>query len=82
MSKTFHLTVSSVSESKFDGEAISLHVPGIDGAMEVLADHEPLITTLKEGTITIKTEDNKDGEKFGIEKGILEVANNRVVVLM
>lgn len=89
--KVFHLTVSSVSESKFDGEAISLQVSGTDGDMEVLADHEPLITTLKEGTIIIKTaagadqgggKDNKDGEKFVIEKGILEVANNRVVVLV
>ncbi len=78
--KVFHLTVSSVSESKFDGEAISVHVPGIDGEMEVLADHEPMITTLKAGTIIVKTEN--DIEKFEIEKGILEVANSRAVVLV
>jgi F-type H+-transporting ATPase subunit epsilon len=80
--KTFHLTVSSVTESKFDGEALSVHVPGMDGEMEVLAEHQPMITTLKAGTITVKTKDNKDGEKFVIEKGILEVANNRAVVLV
>ena len=79
MSKTFHLTVSSVTETKFDDQALSLHVPGVDGELEVLADHEPFITTLKAGTVTIKTE--KDEEKFAIEKGVLEVAHNRVVVL-
>jgi len=80
--KTFHLTVSLVTESKFDGEALSVHVPATSGEMEVLADHEPMITTLKAGTITIKTADNPEGEKFAIEKGILEVANNRAVVLV
>ena len=80
MAKTFHLTVSSVTETKFDDKAQSLHVPGVDGELEVLADHEPFITLLKAGTVTIKTE--KDEEKFAIEKGVLEVANNRVVVLV
>ncbi len=80
--KTFHLTVSSVSETKFEGEASSISVPGVDGQMEVLKDHAPLISTLNSGTIVIKTESDKNGEKFKIEKGILEVANNRVVVLM
>jgi len=80
MSKTFHITVSSVTESKFDDQALSLQVPGVDGELEILAGHEPFITTLKAGTVTIKTE--KDEEKFVIEKGILEVADNRVVVLV
>ena len=78
--KTFKLTVSSVTETKFDGEAISVHVPAESGEMEVLAQHEPMITTLKAGTITIKTD--TDSEKFAIEKGVLEVANNKVVVLV
>lgn len=82
MAKTFHLTVSSVSESKFDGEAVSIHVPGTAGDMQVFAGHEPLISTLRAGTITVKTEADKNGEKFAIEKGILEVANNRAVVLV
>ena len=87
--KTFHLTVSSVSESKFDGQAISVLVPGTEGDMGVLAEHEPLITTLKAGTITIKTAEGSDqsggkeySEKFVIKKGILEIANNRAVVLV
>jgi len=80
--KTFHLTVSSVTETKFDGDALSVTVPGVEGEMEILAEHEPLISTLKAGTVTVKTEDNKDGEKFVIDKGIVEVANNRAVVLV
>ncbi len=80
--KKFHITVSSVSDIKFDGEALSVYVPGAEGEMEILADHEPLITTLKSGTIIIKTKENPEGEKFTIEKGVLEVANNKAVVLV
>ncbi len=80
--KTFHLTISSVAETKFDGDAFSVLVPGVEGEMEILAEHEPMISTLKAGTITIKTQADKDGEKFVIKKGILEVANNRVVVIV
>jgi F-type H+-transporting ATPase subunit epsilon len=78
--KSFHLTVSSVVEAKFDGEAYALQVPGAEGEMEVLADHEPMITTLKEGTLTIKTDEGE--ESLDVKKGILEVANNRAVVLL
>jgi F-type H+-transporting ATPase subunit epsilon len=80
--RIFHLTVSTVTESKFDGEALSILLPGSEGVLEILADHEPFITTLKAGMVTIKTEDSKYEEKFSIENGILEVANNRVVVLV
>jgi len=80
--KTFHLTISSVTEPMFDDQALSVVVPGVDREMEILAEHEPLVSTLKAGTVTIKTKDNKNGEKFVIEKGIVEVANNRAVVLV
>ncbi len=79
--KKFHITVSSVSDIKFDGEATSVYVPGIDGDMEILAGHEPVISSLKEGNIIIKTD--KDGEtKFPIKKGIIEVSNNKAVILV
>jgi F-type H+-transporting ATPase subunit epsilon len=66
----------------FDGQAISVLVPGVDGEMEILAEHEPIISMLKAGTITVKTQADKDGEKFVIQNGVIEVANNRVVVLV
>lgn len=78
--KTFHLTVSSVTEAKFDGQALSVTLPGVDGEFEVLADHEPFVSALKAGTVTIKTENNE--EKFTIEQGLLETAHSRTVVLV
>jgi len=80
MSNTFHLIIASVGETKFDGAAVSVTLPGADGELTILAHHEPLVTTLKQGTITVR---ESLGEKtFTIESGIVEMSGNRAVVLL
>lgn len=51
------LTVSKVDAPVFDGEVISVHLPGAAGEMEIMANHEPLISPLKAGVLTIKKTD-------------------------
>ena len=80
MSATFQLVVSSVGETYFDGQAISATFPGSAGEMTVLAHHEPLITTLKEGTVIVRTEGGV--KEFPVRNGVLECSNNRAVVLL
>ena len=80
-SKTFHLIISSVGETHFDGEAVSATLPGSDGALTVLAHHEPFVTALKTGSITVKLPDG-EVKTFKTENGILEFSGNRAVVLM
>jgi F-type H+-transporting ATPase subunit epsilon len=74
------VTIAKVSETLFEGVADSLKVPGADGEMEILAHHEPLISTLKTGTITLRSNGTK--EEYKIDSGVLEVSNNRAVVLV
>lgn len=77
---TFHLVIASVGQTRFDGAALSATLPGTAGQLTVLPHHEALVTTLKKGTIIVK---ESLGEKtFDIENGVLEVANNRAVVLL
>lgn len=78
---TFHLVIASVGETLFDGPAISATLSGSAGEFTVLAHHEPLITTLKKGVITVR---DATGEKqqFQIESGVFEVSDNRAVVLL
>lgn len=78
---TFHLTIASVGETRFDGAAISATLPGSAGEFTVLAHHEPLVTTLKRGRVTVKAE-NAETKVFDIEDGVLECSGNRVVVLL
>lgn len=77
---TFHLVIASVGETRFDGAAVSATVPGEAGEFTVLARHEPLVTTLKSGIITVKTA--QGSEEFNVERGVLECSGSRVVVLL
>ncbi len=77
---TFRLTIASVGETRFDGEAISATLPGAAGELTILPHHEPIVTTLKPGKITVRTAE--DAHEFPIESGVLECAHNRVVVLL
>ena len=48
------VVIAKVDEIYFDGEADSVTLPGAEGEMTVLPEHEPLITTLKAGVITVR----------------------------
>ncbi len=77
---TFHLVIASVGETIFDGAAISATIPGEAGEFTILPSHEPLVTTLKKGFISVKT--SQDAKKFEVESGVLECSGSRVVVLL
>ena len=77
---TFTLTISRVDEMLFSGTAHSITLPGEKGQLTVLAQHEPIITLLKNGMITVRTE-NGD-QTFHIGKGICEVSGNQVTILV
>ena len=78
---TLHLVISSISENLYDGPALSATIPGSAGEMTILPNHEPLITTLKEGKITVRIP-NAEPKEFPIEAGVLEVSGERAVVLV
>ncbi len=78
---TFHLVIASVGETLFDSRAQSVTVPGASGEMQVLAHHEAIVTTLKPGTITVKHQSGT-ASTFNVDGGVLECANNKVVVLL
>jgi F-type H+-transporting ATPase subunit epsilon len=81
MATPFHLTIASVSENLFDGEAISATFPGTAGVLTVLANHEPLVTTLAPGTVSIKP---VQGEPVTLEvtAGVLEISHNQATLIL
>ncbi len=64
----------------YSGEVTSITLPGIDGDLGILNNHAPLITSLKKGTISIIKETGEN-ESFETNGGIVEVLNNKVIVL-
>jgi len=65
----------------FKGEATLVQLPGIDGSFEILNNHAPLISALKEGKIKIKKSRESKEEFFEIKGGVIEVLNNKILVL-
>jgi F-type H+-transporting ATPase subunit epsilon len=78
-----HLVIAKVDEVYFDGEAESVTLPGAEGVLTVLSHHEPLITTLKEGTIVVHAAHVEGGQvSFPITKGLLEVRADGATVIL
>lgn len=79
--KTLNLIISRVDQPVFAGEVVSVTVPGTEGEMTILADHEALISILKAGLITIRP---REGEVITHEvvSGTLEISNNHASILI
>ena len=64
----------------YSGEVSLIQVPGIDGSLEMLNHHAPLISILKKGKIKIIDQD-KNQQFFEVNGGVIEVLKNKVIVL-
>jgi F-type H+-transporting ATPase subunit epsilon len=73
------LDILTPDKKLFEGEAEAVTVPGISGSMQFLKGHAPLISALGKGEITVKT--SKGDQAFKINGGVVEVLNNKVIVL-
>ena len=81
MAKLLKLTISKVDAPVFDGEVLSVTVPGTEGEMTILADHEALISVLRAGTVTIRPESGESAT-YTIERGTIEISHNHATVLI
>jgi len=73
------LEILTPDKKVYEGEVNSVTVPGAQGSFEVLNNHAPIISTLEDGKVIIR---GGGGEQsFFIKGGVVEVINNKVVVL-
>jgi F-type H+-transporting ATPase subunit epsilon len=80
MGVVFNFKMLTPSRTAFDGEVVSIVAPGGAGYLGVLAHHAPLITTLREGDLTVRFKDDRV-TRFRIGRGLLKVAHNRAILL-
>lgn len=66
-------------KSLFSGEAEVVTLPGTNGQFQILNNHAALVSSLAAGTISIKTAAGE--EKINIGGGVVEVLNNKIIVL-
>jgi F-type H+-transporting ATPase subunit epsilon len=67
-------------KSLYQGQADLITVPGTSGSIGILNHHAPLLSSLKKGEIKIVL--NEKEEFFKIEGGVIEVSQNKVIVLV
>lgn len=77
---SFKTSLLTPSGSLFDGQVISVNVPGTEGDFQILHNHAALMSSLDIGVARIKTEDNSEKE-YCVSGGFVEVNNNEVIIL-
>ncbi|MEQ9231103.1 MAG: ATP synthase F1 subunit epsilon [Cyclobacteriaceae bacterium] len=75
-----YLEIVTPDEKIFEVEVFSAIFPGTDGSFQVLNNHAPMISTLGLGDLRY-TEEKKKEEVLSVDGGVVEVLNNKVVVL-
>lgn len=76
-----NLQIITPDTTIYEGEAKLVQLPGIDGSFEVLENHAPLISVLKQGDIRIIKMDKSEAI-FPVKGGVIEVLKNKVLILI
>ncbi len=74
------LEIITPDKKIYSGEVKSVKLPGTDGSFGVLNNHAPIIASLKKGTLKV-TEANQTVQNFEIKGGVVEVLDNKMIVL-
>lgn len=75
-----HLEILTPDKKVYEGEIISVQVPGADGSFQVLKNHAPLISTLGVGKVKV-VEADKSEKFFEVNQGVIEVVKNKIILL-
>jgi len=78
---TFKLEILTPNGEIFNGNAVSVVLPGKEGEFGVLAGHASLTTLLEAGVVDIEKED-KSVESIVINWGVAQVDEEKVVILV
>lgn len=89
-----YLEIVSPEATLFSGEVTSVVVPGVNGDFEMLNNHAPVVSILKEGNVKITgnieleeavqdrfTKGDKNTTLLKISSGTIEMKDNKVIVL-
>ena len=73
------LEILTPDKKVFEGEIISVTLPGTMGSFEILNNHAPIISTLEDGKLVVRGSGKDD--VFFIKGGVVEANNNQIMVL-
>ena len=71
-----NVTIMNTAQVVFKGQAESVNFPGDTGFFEIMSYHKRMMSRLLKGDIDV------DGKQFPIERGIVKVEQNNVMVVV
>lgn len=74
-----YLEILTPEKKVFEGNVVIATFPGSDGSFQVMDNHAPLISLLKEGLVEYKSKETTNS--IQITGGVVEVLKNKVVLL-
>ena len=74
-----YLEIITPDKKIFEGEVSSASFPGADGSFQVLNNHAPLISLLRDGVVEYKSKEST--QRLDITGGVVEVLANKVILL-
>lgn len=74
------LEIVTPDQKIFEGEVRHVQLPGKEGLFGILDNHAPIVSTLVKGKIKVEATDG-DIQNFEISGGVVEMNNNKVIVL-
>lgn len=73
------LTIITPDKLAFEGPVTAVTVPGSAGSFQILKDHAAIVSTLEDGQVIIKH--NQDEQIIIIKGGVVEVKENNIIIL-
>jgi F-type H+-transporting ATPase subunit epsilon len=81
------LSIITPGSAKFEGDVELVVAPGAAGDLGALANHAPMLTTLRTGVVSatvVKTTSDKAASErlqFAVEGGFMQILADRVIIL-
>jgi len=89
------LEIVTPEASIFQGEVESVIVPGVVGQFQMLENHAPIVSLLKEGKVKVRgnftideaykdmfIKGDNDYSELSIESGTIELNDNKMIILV
>ena len=74
-----YLEILTPEKKVFEGDVTIATFPGADGSFQVMDNHAPLVSLLKNGTVQYKGKGLD--QSLQITGGVVEVLHNKVILL-
>jgi F-type H+-transporting ATPase subunit epsilon len=74
-----YLEILTPEKKVFEGDVTIATFPGADGLFQIMDNHAPLISLLKEGVVEYKSKEATNS--VTITGGIVEVLSNKIILL-